>query len=520
MALPVAECYIPSHLYPESAFFHGKCRSMGGLPTQFCFIYWESWRPWKKYTPWQDVDHDGQDFDVNTSGLSWRGWTKVKACAKNASGVDETKPIMFWLPKPTAPKLGAPWLILRQGGSFRDMIYDWSSETDIGCLLHLLVGTRKPYVSPVTHVTRGVVFHHDAELWFRWLWKILSDQTVDTLLHDYHIPFFEYDRKYWFVALGTVDGQDSPSISPPYSFRMFHPPKMAIDDAYDITHNSAKLPGHLVDDYGMPAFVRFNYGKMPTYTDNTPTLGPFSSPAPYIQEITGLDPETWYRFRAEGSHDEGFPTHGISRPKDFLTLAPPTDTKECPLVNPGHWYNAGRYSWPASWIHSGEHGGMGTAPYSGYYTTGRHRIYRSAFLFDTSEIPPGATPVSAHLHVEDRYFPILGETYPWIDDYIDFVAVDVLADPPIAADYGHLRTQNTIIAQELITKSYGRAWRDHDLNAAGLANIVPGGTTYIGFKGHRDTINSQPPSSKHWGYVVYTTAPDPNTKLVVTYIPP
>ncbi len=299
MAAPVPEIYVPTNLTPSSAFLHGMCRSTGGLPSQFCFSYRNPF--WWKSTPWRTVDFDGQLFDENITGIGWdliplplgmkMQWRcQVKAWAKNADGSVMTKPITFWLPKPTKPLEGAPWLIVRQGGYFEDMIYIWQAESDIGCLLHVLVGTRKPYISPTVHITRGVVFHHDAELWFTWKWRIDSEQTIDTLLHDFHIPFKEYDRKYWFVAMGSVDGKNSPSISPPFSFRMCHPPKMAIDDAYDITHNSAKLPGHLLDDYGMPAYVRFNYGKMPDYTENTPTLGPESSPFDFEEEIDGLDP--------------------------------------------------------------------------------------------------------------------------------------------------------------------------------------------------------------------------------------
>ncbi|GAI11354.1 unnamed protein product, partial [marine sediment metagenome] len=177
MAKPWPNIFPPSHFYPDNAFFHGMCRDMGGLPTQFCFTYRNNgfWRS----TPWRDVDHDGQEFDERVFGLNFVWAGHVKAWAKNADGSVMTSAIRFWLPKPTAPKLGAPWLILRQAGAFRDMIYDWGCHTDIGCLLHLLVGERKPYISPTVHITRGVVFHHDAELWFRWLWRINSDQTVD-----------------------------------------------------------------------------------------------------------------------------------------------------------------------------------------------------------------------------------------------------------------------------------------------------------------------------------------------------
>lgn len=323
MAKPQAEIHPPTNLYPDSAFLHGACRSTGDLPTKFRFGYTSGFWPITHYGPWWDVDHAGEHFDWNEGLFTWRAKSQCWAEAQNADGFDKSGVITFYCPTPSRPDLGAPWVVTDFYGACHDHYYLFTTQTNIPCHLTALIGIRKPYISPTTHITKGVVFHHDAILIFYGHHKLEQFEPGDTISHVFDYHYYFYDHPYYIIMLGTVDGKKSPSLSPVYEFMCIAPPIMEIDDAYDITQHSAKLPGHLVDDKGVKTYCRFNYGIHPNWTHNTPTLGPEKSPYDYEELIEDLEPDTEYWFRAEGSHQYHFPYHGISYPKHFNTLPPP-----------------------------------------------------------------------------------------------------------------------------------------------------------------------------------------------------
>jgi len=273
-----------------------------------------------KYTTWQDVD-EGETIEFHCADLSYISNCAYQCQVRNADGYGFGKLYTFWLPTPTKPKEGAPWLAQVMQGSWTDTHYDLTITTDIACHLHVLLGTSKPWISLTTHVTRGVVFHHDAELYFRWYASIDQNEEGDVTEHTFHIPAPLNDVIYWIVALGSVDGIESPSISPPYSFTHMALPVMEVDDATDITATSAIIHGRILDDKGSPAYARMRYTKTDDYNNWTPIIGPYPSVHNWPETISGLDPDTEYKFSSIGSHDYGMDRYGWAYPKYFKTLS-------------------------------------------------------------------------------------------------------------------------------------------------------------------------------------------------------
>ena len=322
MANPTCKTYAPTHLHPYSAFFKGRLLSDGGSSCQMRFIYQRyPFIPWWKYTAWQDCNEEA-DIQVHCADLSYISGCAYQCMVRNADGYGFGQLYKFWLPTPTKPKEGAPWLAQVLSGAFTDTHYDFTLTTDIACDLHVLVGTRKPWISPTFHIIHGVVFHHDPELYFRWYLSVDQNEEGDVTTHTFHIAAPMENITYWLVALGTVDGLESPSISPPYSFLRTPLPIMQVNDATDITPTSAIIHGRIFDDQGTPVYARMRYTKTDTYNQFTPIIGPFPSIHNWQEPISSLDPDTTYKFSSIGSHDYSMDRYGWSYPKYFRTLEP------------------------------------------------------------------------------------------------------------------------------------------------------------------------------------------------------
>ena len=341
MALPTCKTIAPDGLTPHGAFLNGKCITNGGSQAQlrFAFLTYPKMLSWQ-YTSWQDVE-EGETVNLYCPNLSYISTNDVQCQVRNDDGFGWGDVLRFWLPTPTKPKEGAPWLALTLAGEFTDTDYLFTMTTDIPCHLHCLVGSSKPWVSLSTHIIRGVVFHHDPELYFKWFSSVTQDEAGDTTTHTFTLPCPLDNVTYWLVARGTVDGKESPSISPPFSYQRTPVPEMGVLDAYGITTTSAYLPGLLINDQGVPAFVRHRYTKTDVYNQYTPIVGPYHSPKQFDQLIDSLDPDTEYKFASMGSHDYDMERYGWSYPKYFRTLAP-TYYLKC---HTGEDYVPGWYIW-------------------------------------------------------------------------------------------------------------------------------------------------------------------------------
>jgi len=295
----------------------------GGSPGLFRFLYRDWNHPIPESSPYWPFDHTGQEFWWKCQPLSFKGPCWCAASVTNVDGMFTTGYWKFLLPTPTKPKEGAPWFIFLQTGWFDDTHYHWTAHTDIPCHMRILVGFSKPYISPTTHVTHGIVFHHDPILHFKWRWIYEQNEPGDDITHTFDVPYYFEDRTYWFVAIATVDGKESPSYSPPYSFRRYSLPKMKCFPPVDITSSQALLVGALWDDKGAPCYMRFQWGKVPNYTDETPVIGPKSSKHWWNHLLTGLDAATDYKVRTKGSHDKSLTKYGYSYPQYFSTMGTP-----------------------------------------------------------------------------------------------------------------------------------------------------------------------------------------------------
>ena len=342
MAIPSVTDYAPTNLCPYSATYKAKCYPNGGANTHLKF-YSVSF-PNKGYHISQlfDITEEGQIVEWTNNDLNYKSSCWYHSHIQNDDGLSWTKSRMFWLPIPSSINIGSPWLITVKTGTFDDWIYNLWVKTDVACTLHVLVGTTRPIIKPEGHITHGVVFHHDPRIYFKWNQRVNQHEEGDVTSHTFAIPYAYEDVKYWVMAVGSVDGKDSPSVSPPFWFRRYSVPTMRVLDATDITQTTAEIHGLLFNDKGAPAYVRMRYTKEDEYTDYTSKMGPFDSKMWWNEHISGLDSNTEYKFGSIGSHDQAFTRYGWSQPKYFTTLPPPPPDIYC-LRNTRNVYASSRY---------------------------------------------------------------------------------------------------------------------------------------------------------------------------------
>jgi len=487
MTVPHCRLYKPTLLNPTYALFGGMVDDYGGSPGLFRFLY----RDWNHLlpanSPYWPFTATGQEFWWKCEPLSFLGPCYVAASVTNVDGMFTTGYCKFMLPTPTKPMEGAPWYIMLQSGWFDDTHYHWTAHTDIPCYMRVLVGIRKPYISPTTHVTRGIVFHHDPILHFRWRWLFYQNEVGDDITHTFDIPYYFDDVTYWLVATATVDGKQSPSYSPPYSFRRFSVPVMKVFDPVDITENTALLIGALWDDKGAPAYYRFQWSKVEAYTEESPVEGPESMKHWFNYAATDLVPSTEYKVRTIGSHDKSMVRYGYCYPKYFTTLSPPQEYV-CDIVGPPANLYEKQLTWPLWHAGAGQSGlygpsiNTGSAPWLGNY-----HGWRSLFRFDTSIIPVGSTIKSAYI----KAWGYLSTAYQGTptDTYVCFVEASGYDGSEGASWFQWLLNKTNILASIYIWPPDDKKYRQGDFSEEALTHINCGAYTSIGARAHRDILD-------------------------------
>jgi len=185
------------------------------------------------------------------------------------------------------------------------------------------------------------------------------------------------------------------------------------------------------------------------------------------------------------------------------------------------WYDKKDRSWQTAWESPTGAGSACTSPYSGWYkVSDGYRIFRSAICFDTTAIPPGSTITAATLHARTGWNQLMPN---WENTWFHFLECPPYPDPPNPSVYATLRLATNKLHSFWVTRAYTQAWRDYQIDPAGLAAIKPGGLTFIALRCDRDLLNNAPPPTNLWGagLWLYTAAlPDQTTYLEVTYSPP
>lgn len=493
---------------------------MGGAPSKFFFMYitWPN-LDWHKSPKW-NVDYDGQEFEWFCSDLNYFGSSFYFAQVENADGLHFGQHYQFWCPLPTKVDVGSPWLIKLNTGSFINHTYNWLCITDVACTLHVLVGENKPIMSPSTHKARGVVFRHDPRLYFHWQSRRDQHESGDTTTHTFDIPFSCEDHRYWFVALGSVDGKASPSISPFFSFQCRSVPTMRVLDATGITQTTAEIHGWLYDDKGAPCYVQMRYTKGDTYDHYTAKMGPWDSKAWWNEHIIDLEPDTEYKFGSIGSHYKGMSPYGWSRPKYFRTLAPaygPEQEYLCYLTeNPSRFiaydpdFFVAQTKLPydcaqRSWIQPGQ---MWSYP--------NYHIQRNAQKWNTSIVPVGSKINDAYLRLW-CYYATWGSG-PYRDEWFQFVDGSAWDGTLAPANYILFNSLSDVMAQLFLTPADGWAFRNLPIfpSKYGLLNL--GGITQLVAMSCTDILNNDPGHSSATMYSYGTAVP--KAVLVIKAQPP
>ncbi len=302
--------------------------------------------------------------------------------------------------------------------------------------------------------------------------------------------------------------------------------------ATDITRNSAILHGHIDinPDYYPPHKLviecsgegnftnldtRFRWHKHGTtdyhYTDwNIHQAWGEDFP----EEITGLEPGTIYHFRAQCRIEGVVYITGIT--ESFTTLP------RCSNLEDGY---IGNYGFPWDTVHGADSGleiedtDVSVVVLAGYFEEFEEFAILRAFLyFDTSDIPPEATIISARLalYPEDVFEAEAG--------YATLHAVEgVQAVPLELEDFGrHLDkvvSGGSIAFADWVPDSYNEI----ELNATALSWINKGGLTKFCLRVAADKDDTPPTLDGDNGVVFCSaeTGPDFCPKLIVTYeLPP
>jgi len=492
MGRPSVIDYAPTNLGPRHATYKAKCYPNGGFPCKLKF--YSVSHPGYHYhiSKLFDITEEGQIVEWTNTDLSYLSACWYHSHIENPDGLDWTKARQFWLPIPSSLNVGSPFLVTTKVGSFTDYVYNVLLNTDVACTLHLLVDRKKPWVSPSFHITHGVVFHHDPELYFAWTKRVDQHETGDVTTHTFAIPFTNEDVKYYYIALGSVDGKDSPSVSPVFWFMRYSVPTMRVNDTGGITATTAEIWGWLYKDKGAPAYVRMRYTKTDLYTHYTPIMGPWPSQAFWNEHLTDLTPDTEYKFSSIGSHDLSMTRYGWSQPKYFRTALPPYGPEQeyiCPISVTSVYYYTHELSWTAA-----REGDPYIYEIKGGIKTGLHhfQIYyelsRGLVGFDTSGIPIGSK-------VNSAYFLIYGKTsYSTGGDlYPSTVCLVNAAGWPGSFDYSWyhwLMSQNEIISSLYYPIYFAYRWRNWYVLPDKLSFITPGSDVRIGTRALRDIENT------------------------------
>ncbi len=161
--------------------------------------------------------------------------------------------------------------------------------------------------------------------------------------------------------------------------------------------------------------------------------------------------------------------------------------------------------------------GVGTLHIGQFYRlfpTEYYTVRRCGMIFDTSPIPVGATMVSATLVLIARQ--LVGAS----GFSVVLVSGAALLDIFVVADFGDLLGAVVSFGAVVIANPPNETVLTINLTAAGLAAIVPGGTTRFGFRSSLDISNTPPIGSTEEGllYGAGTAGKEPRLTVIYTTV--
>ncbi|KKM68298.1 hypothetical protein LCGC14_1462300 [marine sediment metagenome] len=145
------------------------------------------------------------------------------------------------------------------------------------------------------------------------------------------------------------------------------------------------------------------------------------------------------------------------------------------------------------------------------FPTEYYEVFRGAMIFDTSSIPVGSTMVSATLALIARQ--LVGAS----GFSVVLVSGVGLADVFVVADFGDLLAAVTSFGAVVIANPPNETVLTITLNAAGLAAIVPGGTTRFGLRSSLDISNTPPVGGTEQGLLYGSGTVDKEPELTINY---
>lgn len=194
-------------------------------------------------------------------------------------------------------------------------------------------------------------------------------------------------------------------------------------------------------------------------------------------------------WRCGGRTNTFFPKWSASRSPFYNARCPKPVGVEitCQLLHGSPQVERYGPNWADAWSGAGDGSAPGTVIMVGYTCDrGNPRfIWRTALYFDTSEIPVGATILSATVRFRQHRWT-RQPTYRYgapIEDDTCLVNAPDCPTPPNYTIYQHLRDCTTIVGSHTWSVAETEyEWIEYPLSAAGLANIVPGGTSIFGLR--------------------------------------
>jgi len=127
----------------------------------------------------------------------------------------------------------ARWLILSEQGHCEDGYYFWRCTTDVDIHLSVWVSGRRPGYFKREHHKAGIVMIHDQDVIFTPSHSVPQLELGDTTTHSFLLPFPATLHRYYWIAVGTLQGDPAPSCSP-----VFHAfcPECPLPDSYPLIY--------------------------------------------------------------------------------------------------------------------------------------------------------------------------------------------------------------------------------------------------------------------------------------------
>lgn len=186
-------------------------------------------------------------------------------------------------------------------------------------------------------------------------------------------------------------------------------------------------------------------------------------------------------------------THQCSKP-EFTEMT-------CPLAHRACWCYGAGFNWPDAYNGWVEACSAANVPWISHHKNWEvWYACRSALYFDCWALPVGISIVSAKIRIQQEKADRTSAQYhDAVAGTFCFVNAPDTEWPCVVGNFGYLKNCTAIVASKWFpaeTTPWG--WQEYELNAAGRANITPGGIAIFGMRIAAEIANQDPGDTNCW----------------------